>query len=176
MNISQSLLPEFDQEFANTRKLLAVIPEKWDYKPHEKSMALGRLANHVAEMPEWARTTVTTELLDGKDGDYQPVNPKSREELLAKFDKDVAAARKAIEALNDDEWQKTWTFKWNGQTIFSMPRTATYRSMVMNHLVHHRAQLGVYCRLNEVEIPGMYGPSADEMKFFQEKQESAKAS
>lgn len=166
MSISQTLLPEFDQEMANTRKLLELIPENnLDFKPHEKSMALGRLASHVAEMPSWSAHTLQSELLVLEPG-MQPFNAKSREELLSNFDKGVAEARALIESTTDEEWAKTWTMKFGDKVIMSEPRTLIYRGVVMSHMIHHRAQLGVYLRLNEVEIPGMYGPSADEMKFW----------
>jgi uncharacterized damage-inducible protein DinB len=163
MSFSQTLLPEFDQEMANTRKVLACIPDgKLDYQPHPKSMSLGRLATHVAELPGWASTTIDVDLLE-MGPDYKPRLAQSRDELLEIFDKGVAAARPKIEATTDDHWAKIWTFKFAGQTMLAMPRTAIMRSVVMNHLIHHRAQLGVYLRLNDVAIPGMYGPSADEM-------------
>lgn len=166
MSISQMLLPEFDSEMENTRKLLDRVPDgKFDYKPHEKSMTLGRLASHVAELPSWAKMTIETEVLELQPG-MQPALAQSRQELLAMFEKSVAEARSAIAAASDDELGKTWTLKVGERTIFSMPRAAVLRGMVMNHLIHHRAQLGVYLRLNEIEIPGMYGPSADEMKFW----------
>jgi uncharacterized damage-inducible protein DinB len=167
MSIGEMLLPEFDQEMANTRKLLELVPEdKLDYKPHEKSMTLGRLAGHTAEMATWGATTLSTERLDLTAG-AKPFSPASRVELLAGFDKGVAEARAAIAAAKDEDMAVIWTLTYAGQTIFSMPRVAVIRAMVMNHTIHHRAQLGVYLRLNEVEIPGMYGPSADEMKQFQ---------
>lgn len=165
--ISEMILPEFDQEMANTRKLLELVPEgKQDYKPHEKSMSLGRLASHTAEIPGWVADTLQKEVLELNAG-QQPYLAKSREELLEKFDKDVAQARDVIAGASDDDLHKTWTMKFDGQTIISMPRTAVLRSFIMNHLIHHRAQLGVYLRLNDIEFPGMYGPSADEMKFWQ---------
>lgn len=170
MSISQTLLPEFDQEMANTRKMLEVVPDaKLDFKPHEKSMSLGRLAGHVAELPNWAKTTVETEKLEMKRGDMKPNAPNSRQEILDRFDKEVKEARAAIERTPDAEWAKTWSFIFDGKTVFSMPRTACYRTMYMNHLIHHRGQLSVYLRLCEVEIPGMYGPSADEVKFWEAK-------
>jgi uncharacterized damage-inducible protein DinB len=169
MAFSQTLLPEFDEEMKNTRKLLECVPDgKFDYQPHAKSMTLGRLASHVAEMPEWAAVTLTTEVLEMAPG-TKPFIATSRKELLEKFDKSVAEARAKIAAASDQDWQKTWTFKYAGETIISMPRSAVMRSSVMNHLVHHRAQLGVYIRLNDLAIPGMYGPSADEMKFWEAK-------
>jgi len=166
MAIREMLLPEFDEEMRNTRKLLERVPEhKLAFKPHEKSMTLGRLASHVAELPGWAKHTIEMEGLDLTPG-QQPPSAKSREELLATFDKNVAEARELIVRATDEHLQKTWTLKFGGNTIFSMPRSMVLRSSVMNHLIHHRAQLGVYLRLNEVEIPGMYGPSADEMKAW----------
>ncbi len=167
MSIGEMMLPEFDQEMANTRKMLELVPEdKLDYKPHEKSMKLGRLAGHVAEMVAWGATTLNTERLD-LTPDMKPVDPKSRKELLELFDKGVSDARAAIAGAKDEDLAVMWTLTYAGQTIFSIPRGAVLRGMMMNHIIHHRAQLGVYLRLVEVEIPGMYGPSADEMAKFQ---------
>ena len=166
MAMSEALLPEFDEEMKNTRKMLERIPDdKFDYKPHEKSMPLGRLASHVAELPGWAAHTMQTDVLEIQAG-QQPYIAKSRQQLLEDFDKNVADGRKLIAAATDADFAKIWTFKYGGQTLFSMPRTAVIRSVVMNHMIHHRAQLSVYLRLNEIEVPGMYGPSADEMKFW----------
>lgn len=167
MTISQSILPEFEDEMKKTRALLERVPEdKFDYTPHAKSMSLGRLATHVAELASWAQTTLTTELLE-IPGDYKPHLAATREELLHTFDKGVTEARSAIQAASDEDWRKTWTCTYGGQTIISAPRTEVMRGPVLNHLIHHRAQLGVYLRLNNVAIPGMYGPSADEMESFQ---------
>jgi uncharacterized damage-inducible protein DinB len=173
MSISQALLPEFDQEMASTRKLLERVPDgKNDYKPHEKSMALGRLASHVAELPLWGKTTLETELLELEPG-MKPFVAGSSKELLESFDKNVADARKAIENASDADWMKSWTMKFGGKQVMSMPRVAVMRGVVMNHMIHHRAQLGVYLRLNNIEIPGMYGPSADEMKFWEQPKATA---
>jgi Uncharacterized protein conserved in bacteria len=166
MSISEILLPEFDQEMANTRKILERVPDgKFDYKPHDKSMSLGRLATHLAELPSWAAYTLKVELLE-MPLDFKPHEAHSRQELLEMFDKAVIEARGYIEKATDADWAKIWTLKFGDRTIFSMPRAAVMRGSVMSHMVHHRAQLGVYLRLNEVEIPGMYGPSADEMKYW----------
>ncbi len=166
MSHSETLLLEFDQEMANTRKLLALVPDdKLDYQPHHKSMSLGRLASHVAELPVWAAHTLKSESLT-LDSNFKPFIAGSRAELLETFDKSVAEARAAISAAGDEDYRVTWTMIFNGATIMSQPRGAVIRGVVMNHLIHHRAQLGVYLRLQEVEIPGMYGPSADEMKFW----------
>jgi len=162
MSFSQTLLPEFDQEMQNTRKILECVPDnKLNYIPHPKSMTMARLATHEAELPGWATMTLNTEVLE-MDSNYKPVIAGSREELLHIFDKNVSEARAKIAAATDKDWGVTWTFKWNGQTVMSMPRAAVVRSVVMNHLIHHRAQLGVFLRLNDIAIPGMYGPSADD--------------
>jgi uncharacterized damage-inducible protein DinB len=167
MSIRELLLPEFDQEMANTRKLLEIVPEdRPDFKPHAKSMPLGRLAAHVAELPSWVGPTIDLEVLDLPPG-QTPYVAKSRRELLEKFDRNVAEARQKIAGSNDEHLAKIWTLKFAGKTIASMPRSTVLRTMVMNHLVHHRAQLGVYLRLNEIPIPGMYGASADEAKFWE---------
>ena len=169
MSIAQMILPEFDQEMANTRKMLERVPDgKFEYKPHEKSMTLGRLAAHVAEVPSYATGTLRVERMDFT-GEEKPFAPVTRQELLDAFDKYVAEARGMLAAASDEELAKIWTLTFKGQHIFSMPRAAVLRTMVMSHLIHHRAQLGVYLRLCNVEIPGMYGPSADEMKIWQAK-------
>jgi uncharacterized damage-inducible protein DinB len=162
MTFSEILLPEFDEEMKNTRKLLACVPDgKFDYQPHEKSMTLGRLAAHVAQMPEWGVMTMDREVLELAP-DTKPWVAGSRAELLEMFDKHVPAAREKIAAASEEDWKKTWTLIWGGKAVIALPRGTVMRSMVMNHLIHHRAQLGVYLRLNEVMFPGMYGPSADE--------------
>jgi len=160
------LLPEFDQEVKSTRKLLDCVPDgKFDYKPHEKSMTLGRLAAHVAEMPSYMISTLRLERLDFT-GEEKPFAPATRQELLDAFDKNSTEARELLAKATDEELAKVWTLTYKGQQIFAMPRTAVLRSMVLSHLIHHRGQLGVYLRMNNVEIPGMYGPSADEMNMF----------
>ena len=167
MPFSQNLLPEFDEEMKNTRKLLECVPDgKFDYQPHPKSMTLGRLASHVAELPSWTGFTLDLEVLD-LTPDFKPHIAKTRAELLEMFDKGVTEARGKIATAKDEDWDVLWTFKYQGKTIMSMPRAMVMRSTIMNHLIHHRSQLGVFLRLNNVEIPGMYGPSADEMKFWE---------
>ena len=165
MPFSQSLLPEFEEEMKNTRKLLECIPDgKFDYQPHAKSMTLGRLATHVAEVPGWVKFTLEQEVLD-LDPAQQAHIATSRSELLQTFDRGVAEARTKLGAATDTDWQKTWTLQVGGKPVMSMPRAVLMRSMILNHLIHHRAQLGVYLRLNDVAIPGMYGPSADEPRM-----------
>ena len=167
MSFSKTLLPEFDEEMKNTRKLLECVPDgKFDYQPHPKSMTLGRLASHVAELPSWTAATVDLDVLE-LPADFKPEIATSRDELLRKFDAGVAEARGKIETTTDVHWAQMWTFKYAGKTIMTMPRAAVMRGVIMNHLIHHRAQLGVFLRLNDVAIPGMYGPSADDAKFWE---------
>lgn len=172
MAIRDVLLPEFDAEMASTRKLLERLPENIpDYKPHPKSMTMSQLAGHVAELPGWTKETFTQETLELDPATFVPFQPKTRKEVLEKFDKNSKAGREALAAAGDDQFGVIWTLKMKGgETIMSMPRAAVYRAMVMSHMIHHRAQLGVFLRLNEIEIPGMYGPSADEMKFWEKAQ------
>ena len=163
MALSEALLPEFDQEMANTRKTLERIPEdKLAWKPHEKSMPLGRLAGHVAELPGFATTTIEKDSLNLSMGEFKPLIATSRQQVLDAFDKKVAEARAAIAGASDEHMMKPWSLEFNGKTVFTMPRVAVLRSMMLNHIIHHRAQLGVYLRLNNVPVPAIYGPSADE--------------
>lgn len=166
MTISAMLLPEFDQEVAITRVFLERVPDdKFSWTPHEKSMTLGRLAAHVAEVPGWAKETMTLPGLNLAPPDgppMQPWIPASCAEILAQFEKNIVAARKAIADAPDDAYAVPWSLLVGEQTIFTMPRAAVLRGMVMNHMVHHRAQLGVYLRLLDIPVPKTYGPSADE--------------
>lgn len=162
MPLSQALLPEFDHEMATTRRVLERVPdEKLGWKPHEKSMTMARLATHVATITHWINAIVGSDSFDVKSA---PRNPDlmSRQEILGAFDSTVAAARKALAGASDEELLKTWTVQAEGKTIFSQPRTGALRSFVMNHTIHHRGQLSVYLRLNNVPVPSIYGPSADE--------------
>lgn len=166
MQLREVFLSELDAEAANTRKLLELVPENhFGYQPHPKSMTLGRLASHVAEMPQWVKTTIEKDGLDMQPG-TPPYLAASRAELLDTFDKAVGEARQSIAGASDENLTGTWTFSFAGKPVFAHPRHVILRNFVFSHLVHHRAQLGVYLRLNDVEFPGMYGPSADEMKFW----------
>lgn len=165
MTISQALLPEFDNEMQNTRKMLERVPEdKPDFKPHAKSMPLARLAAHVAELPSWAVNAIEQSSLDltPPDGGYKPVFMTSRQALLDTFDKHVKDARAAIAGASDEHLMQIWSLIFQGKTVLQLPRAAVLRGVVMNHIIHHRAQLGVYLRMNDIAIPGMYGPSADD--------------
>ena len=163
MKISEAMLPEFDHEMANTRKTLERIPEdKLGFKPHEKSMLLGRLAGHIAELAGWATSTITMDYLNLTMENYKPAVATSRQQVLEIFDKNVKEARAAIAGASDEHLMKPWTLEFNGRKLFTMPRAAVLRSSCFNHIIHHRAQLGVYLRLNNIAVPALYGPSADE--------------
>lgn len=169
MALSDALLPEFDNEMANTRKTLERVPhEKFDWKPHEKSMAMGGLATHLSNIPTWVIYTIDQDSLDlAPEG--KPLPPaelaQSTEDLLTSFDVNVAKARAAIAGASDADLFKPWTLMTNGNALLTLPKIAVLRSFVMNHLIHHRAQLGVYLRLNDIPVPSIYGPSADESPF-----------
>lgn len=166
MALNKALLGEFDHEMANTRKTLARVPEdKFDWKPHEKSMTMGGLATHLANLPHWALETIGKESFDMAPPGAPPprVAPaRTRKEVLELFDGKVAAARAAIAGASDEHLKQPWSLLSGGQTVFSLPRIAVLRSLVMNHSIHHRGQLSVYLRLNNVPVPALYGPSADE--------------
>ncbi len=167
MSMNQALLPEFDQEMANTRKTLERIPDdKMGWKPHPKSFPMGTLARHVAQLAGWIAVTINKDSLElaGTPG-YPPPEENKHKELLEVFDKSVADSRAALAGASDETLRKQWTLTMNGQTLLAMPKIAVVRSMVMNHLIHHRAQLGVYLRMNDVAVPALYGPSADERLF-----------
>lgn len=166
MSIAQSLLPEFDMEMASTRTTLARLPEdKLDWTPDPKSMPLGRLAAHVAEMPGWAVLTLKQDGLDFAEGGYVPAVATSAADAVRILDENVKAAREAIASTTDEEFMKPWTLRAGDQIFFTMPKIAVLRGMVMNHTIHHRGQLTVYYRLNGVPVPALYGPSADEPGF-----------
>jgi len=166
MGLADSFLPEFDREMQTTRRLLERVPEgKFEWQPHPKSMRLGRLASHLAELPKWATMTIQTDELDiAPPGEPEPVaaNFATLAEVLSAFDANTTAARAAVAGAAEAEFARAWSLKKGGYTAFTMPKAAVLRSMVMNHMIHHRAQLGVFLRLNDVELPGTYGPSADE--------------
>ena len=169
MPLAEWLIPEFDAEMAATRRVLERVPDgKSAWKPHPKSMALGRLATLVAELPAWAVNAVTLDELDimpagGPAPKFEALDSTAR--ILELFDRNAAAARAAIARTADAEFKKPWTFKVSGRAVDTSPKFTVYRRTVLNHLVHHRGQLTVYLRLNGVAVPAVYGPTADEPHF-----------
>ena len=166
MSYAETVLPEFDQEMARTRKVLERVPEdKLDWRAHPKSNTIGWNANHVADSPNWLVLALTRTSMDIAPPDgprYQIPALTSRGEILDLFDRNVAAARKALAAVKDEDMARQWSLLQAGKPMFTMPRAAVIRNLVLNHTIHHRAILCVYLRLNDIPVPGMYGPSGDE--------------
>jgi len=166
MPLSQLLLPEFDAEMASTRRLLECVPDgKAAWQPHEKSMTLGRLATHVADLAGRAAAVMGQDEWDPRPqgASVQPQVLETRAALLARLDEGSRKARQALAAAADADFGTSWTMKREGKPMWTGARLDAYRRIAMNHMVHHRAQLGVYLRLLGVPIPGMYGPSADDL-------------
>ncbi|HOL70435.1 MAG TPA: DinB family protein [Bryobacteraceae bacterium] len=162
MPIADLLLPEFDQEMANTRKVLERLPEdKFGWKPHPKSFTMGALATHVATVPYWAVVIMEKDFFDLAEPVENP-EAKTTAELLERFDKYTACARAAIAGAADERMHETWSLRSGEKVVLAMPRIGVLRTLVMNHGIHHRAQLAMYLRLNDVPVPPLYGPSADE--------------
>jgi uncharacterized damage-inducible protein DinB len=162
MSLVDALLPEFDHEMTVTRKVLERVPDgQFDWKPHQKSMSLGQLAQHVATIPTWGKVAMTQETFDLASNPPAAPLPTCNE-ILSLFDRNVSDARASLVGRGDGEMMAQWTLKRGAHTLFSMPRASVWRSFVMNHLIHHRAQLGVYLRLHDIPLPSVYGPSADE--------------
>jgi uncharacterized damage-inducible protein DinB len=166
MRIVDSLLPEFDQETASTRRTLERVPEdRFGWRPHAKSGTMIWLATHLATLPSWTVDTIGKDSIDISPGGAPPTPPppaKSRQDLLDTFDTKVREARAALVGASDEQVLAPWSLLMNGKTIFTLPKIVVVRSWVMNHMIHHRAQLGVYLRLNDIAVPAIYGPSADE--------------
>jgi uncharacterized damage-inducible protein DinB len=160
MKYAEMILPEFDQEMASTRKVLERLPEdKLDWKAHPKSHTIGWNANHVADLLNWLVMTLTKPSVDIAPVGGQPFQDSklaTRREILDLFDRNVAAARQAILTVKDEDVGQMWSLERAGKPIFTLPRTAVVRSIVLNHLIHHRAHLCVYLRLNDIPVPGMY--------------------
>ncbi len=165
MAIAQSLLPEFDMEMGHTRKTLERVPDgKFDWKPHPKSGSIGWLASHLATIP-----SIANMVLKGTEFDLASARQlpqfRSVQEIVATFDQNVAGARAAIAAASDADLMVTWKLLKGGQTMLALPRLSVLRTIVFSHIIHHRAQMGVYLRLNDIPVPSIYGPSADEGGF-----------
>ena len=162
MKISETLLPEFDHEYANTRRTLERVPnDKLSWQPHARSWPFQKLATHLAQLPTWVTETFRSDHVDLAVPTEQP-KPATTGEILALFDKNVAEARAALAAAGDEEFFKPWSLRNGEQVIFTMPKIAVLRGFVFNHQIHHRGQLTVYLRLNDIPVPALYGPSADE--------------
>lgn len=164
MLIRELFLPDFDHEIETTRKIFNSLPETLpkDYRPHPKSMSMAYLVGHLAQLPGWAKMTMETPGLDLDPKAFKPFVPATRAEALAEFEKTVKETRPVLTASDDAAYQAPWEFKVMGQHQFTMPKWSVLRSFVLHHIVHHRAQLGVYLRLQDHAVPGSYGPSADD--------------
>jgi uncharacterized damage-inducible protein DinB len=162
MTMANAMAMELEQEAKSTRKMLERLKEEtFDWKPHEKSMTMGRLASHVVDLLEWAEPTLRLEEMD-LPAKYEPWIAGSRSELLERFDSNVRKSVEALKGYPDEKLLRPWTLR-SGETVyFTMPRAVVMRSFVLNHLVHHRGQLSVYIRLHDIPVPSIYGPSADE--------------
>ena len=165
MSIAQSLLPEFVQEMAKTRTLLALVPvDRKDWKPHPKSYSIVQLALPLANIPSWAGMTLTVDEFDMNPPGEEPAPKRTlttTEALVADFDKNAAEAREVISSTSDESMFSNWTLLSGGEKMFTAPKVGVLRNFVMNHIIHHRAQLGVYLRLNDIPLPMIYGPTAD---------------
>lgn len=166
MSLAQQFIAEIQQEAAATKRLLAIVPwEKGDYKPHEKSMTLKRLASHVAEINGWWKECLVQDELDFAKDNSQPKVYNSIEEIVACHDELVQKAVAILQNTPDEEFSKPWTMRQGEQIFFSLPKAVVVRTWCLNHLYHHRGQLTVYLRLLDIPLPGTYGPSADEIEM-----------
>lgn len=163
MTTTELLLTELDAELKSTRKTLERVPSDKDFKPHAKSMPLGKLAPHVAQLPEFGAAILTTPEIDFAKASFKPLPFESADQLVKAFDQATAKLRTALQATPDSAWMENWKLVLQGRALFEGSRFLAYRQMFLNHLVHHRAQLGVYLRLNDTPVPAIYGPSADDM-------------
>ena len=167
MDAQKSLIEEFDREMGKTRKMLDAIPADadWSFKPHAKSMSLGRLAGHLTDfVGDWGNHTLTLDKLEfAADHKWEPYAPASKAELLERFDKKLAETRPALLATAGEAWDRNWQFVFGGTVWINDTKSNVFRETVLNHMIHHRGQLTVYLRLIGAKVPGIYGPSADEM-------------
>ena len=162
MALRDGLLAEYDHEMGTTRKLLDRLPDdKLGWKPHEKSMALGELASHLGNIPNWGAMILNDLSFDLAELPPNPIAKTTRADILALFD-DSTKRTRALMDKTDPEYLVPWTLRRGGQDMFTMPRVAAFRSFVLSHTIHHRGQLSVYLRINQIPVPAIYGPSADE--------------
>ena len=166
MALSESLSAELMQESNGTRKILqSVTDEHFDWKPHAKSFTLGTLASHLAELPSYVTYIIQNDELDFAKMDYKAPDVHDSAGLMQFFDETIAKAKENLSNVSDETLMKNWTLRTGDHVIMTLPKAAVLRTMVMNHIVHHRAQLGVYLRLLDIPVPGVYGPTADEKVF-----------
>jgi uncharacterized damage-inducible protein DinB len=162
--LNQSFIAELKHEATSTKRILERVPEdKFDWKPHEKSMTMGRLASHVAELPGFLNSILTMDDFDFAKGHYKPLHPKTSEELMNVFQQKLDEVVQTLENTSDEKMHVNFTLRGGDHVIASIPRMIAVRSMALNHIIHHRGQIAVYLRLLDIPVPGMYGPSADEM-------------
>jgi uncharacterized damage-inducible protein DinB len=162
--LNQSFIAELKHEAASTKRILERVPEgKFDWKPHEKSMTLGRLATHVAELPGFLNSILTMDDFDFAKGHYKPSLAKTPEELINVFQQKFDEVVQTLQNTSDEQMQANFTLRSGDHVIAKLPRMVAVRSMALNHIIHHRGQIAVYLRLLDIPVPGMYGPSADEM-------------
>lgn len=166
MSIAEMILPEFDEEIEATRRMLERVPgDRLGWRPHEKSMTLGRLASHIAEVPGWTQAVLGQDEFDMQPpggSEFEAADLGSVEEILTLLGANATSARQAIAATDDGEFGRSWTLKKGGEEVFTAPKGGVLRSSVLNHLIHHRGQLTVYLRLTGASVPQTYGPTADE--------------
>jgi uncharacterized damage-inducible protein DinB len=163
MSLNESLLPELRHEASITRKAIERVPaEKFAWKPHEKSMTFGRLASHIAEIPGWTAMTLSSPELNLDTAGMKAYEATSADDMLKTFDDGVGSAIKALEKASDQQLMENWKMIMGGQAVINMPKLAVLRVWVLNHMIHHRGQLSVYLRENNIPVPSIYGPSADE--------------
>lgn len=162
-SLSDAYINEIQEEAKTTRTALERVPEeKFDWKPHEKSMTFGRLAVHVAEMFSWIKTTMEESELDFAENEEKPFEPKTTAELVEYFDKCIDEATESLKGVSDETFMEDWTLRNGEQVYFTMPKIGVINSFCLNHIYHHRGQLSVYLRLNDIPVPPLYGPTADE--------------
>jgi uncharacterized damage-inducible protein DinB len=163
MSIAGSVLPEFDQEMATTRTMLERVPEtRAQWTPHVRSRTLGQLASHIGNLPRLGLIAMEADELDlSETGSGRSPEFDTTANLIRTFDENVRRARAAIEAASDSDMMEPWTLRRAGRTVWTLPRAAVLRSFILSHMIHHRGQLSVYLRLNDVPLPSVYGPSAD---------------
>ncbi len=163
--LTEMLLKEMEQEARTTRKMLERVPEdKYDWRPHPKSMTMMQLTTHIAELPAWVSMILHTDELDFATAPYQPTVIAHNGELLAQFEGSLESGKGALTGATDEDLLPTWTLR-NGDEIYRAMPKGEFIRFTFSQIVHHRAQLGVYLRLLDIPIPGSYGPSADDPGF-----------